>query len=150
MIDRTHHLYIIRAMELDRDVITGKPLTIDVEKCRAILDAVNRTGRKPTVTFNYRYAPIRAKVKELLIAGAIGDVKSVHFEWLLDTNHGADYFRRWHREKRNSGGLMVYKSTDHLPQRGRPAAGPVDRQLRGDGWIRALVRDYAFGPFLNQ
>jgi predicted dehydrogenase len=58
-IDRTHHLYIIRAMELDRDVITGKPLTIDVEKCRAILDAVNRTGRKPTVTFNYRNAPIR-------------------------------------------------------------------------------------------
>jgi predicted dehydrogenase len=57
---------------------------------------------------------LRTKVKELLIAGAIGDVKSVHFEWLLDTNHGADYFRRWHREKRNSGGLMVYQSTDHF------------------------------------
>jgi predicted dehydrogenase len=29
--DCTHHLYIIRAMELDREVITEKPLTIDVE-----------------------------------------------------------------------------------------------------------------------
>ena len=61
-IDRTHHLYIIRALELGRDVITEKPLTIDVEKCGAILDAVERTGRKLTVTFNYRYAPIRARV----------------------------------------------------------------------------------------
>jgi predicted dehydrogenase len=46
--------------------------------------------------------------------GVIGDVKSVHFEWLLNTKHGADYFRRWHRDKRNSGGLMVHKATHHF------------------------------------
>jgi predicted dehydrogenase len=38
----------------------------------------------------------------------------VHFEWLLDTVHGADYFRRWHRQKSNSGGLMVHKSGHHF------------------------------------
>jgi len=113
-IDRFHHQYITRAMDLGCDVIAEKPLTIDIEKCRAILDTVKRTGRRLTVTFNYRYAPIRSKVKELLSQGAIGEVKSVHFEWLLDTNHGADYFRRWHRDKRNSGGLMVHKATHHF------------------------------------
>ncbi|MFA7345255.1 MAG: Gfo/Idh/MocA family oxidoreductase [Terrimicrobiaceae bacterium] len=113
-IDCTHHEYIVRAMDLGCDAITEKPLTTDIEKCREILDAVKRTGRRLTVTFNYRYAPIRSKVKELLSAGAIGEVKSVHFEWLLDTNHGADYFRRWHRDKRNSGGLMVHKATHHF------------------------------------
>lgn len=41
-------------------------------------------------------------------------VLSVHFEWLLDTVHGADYFRRWHRQKGNSGGLMVHKSGHHF------------------------------------
>ena len=46
--------------------------------------------------------------------GTIGDVFSVHFEWLLNTKHGADYFRRWHRDKRNSGGLLVHKSTHHF------------------------------------
>ncbi|HEY6738116.1 MAG TPA: Gfo/Idh/MocA family oxidoreductase, partial [Actinopolymorphaceae bacterium] len=50
----------------------------------------------------------------LLRSGAIGDVLSVHFEWLLDTRHGADYFRRWHRDKRNSGGLMVHKASHHF------------------------------------
>lgn len=57
-IDRTHHKYIIRAMELGCDVVTEKPMTIDEEKCQAILDAAKRTGQNIRVTFNYRYAPI--------------------------------------------------------------------------------------------
>jgi len=113
-IDRTHHHYIIRAMELGCDVITEKPMTVDEEKCQAILDAVKRTGRNLRVTFNYRYAPHNTKMRELIASGAIGDVTSVHFEWLLNTTHGADYFRRWHRDKRNSGGLLVHKSTHHF------------------------------------
>ncbi|KIL38260.1 dehydrogenase [Gordoniibacillus kamchatkensis] len=113
-VDRTHHTYIIRAMELGCDVITEKPMTVDEEKCQAILDAVKRTGRNVRVTFNYRYAPHHTKVRELIEDGVIGQVTAVHFEWLLNTKHGADYFRRWHRDKRNSGGLLVHKSTHHF------------------------------------
>jgi predicted dehydrogenase len=113
-VDRTHHLYIIAALEAGCDVITEKPMTTDPEKCQAILDAVERTGRQVRVTFNYRYAPHNSALRELIAEGAIGTVTSVHFEWLLDTRHGADYFRRWHRDKRNSGGLMVHKSTHHF------------------------------------
>ncbi|NLJ69425.1 MAG: Gfo/Idh/MocA family oxidoreductase [Firmicutes bacterium] len=113
-IDRTHHIYIIKAMEMGCDVITEKPLTVDAEKCQAILDTVKKTGRGLRVTFNYRYAPHNTKIRELIRDGVIGYVTSVHFEWLLDTQHGADYFRRWHRDKRNSGGLLVHKSTHHF------------------------------------
>jgi len=113
-IDRTHHRYIIRAMELGCDVITEKPMTIDAPKCQAILDAIQETGRELRVTFNYRYAPHNTKIRELIMDDTIGDVTSVHFEWLLDVNHGADYFRRWHRDKRNSGGLLVHKATHHF------------------------------------
>lgn len=113
-IDRTHHTYIIRAMELGCDVISEKPMTVDSAKCQAILDAVKRTNRNLRVTFNYRYAPHNTKVRELIMNDTIGDINSVHFEWLLDTRHGADYFRRWHRDKRNSEGLLVHKSTHHF------------------------------------
>ena len=113
-IDSTHHEYIIRAMESGCDVIVEKPLTVDAPRCQAILDAVRATGRDLRITFNARYAPRSAKVKQLIQAGAIGTVLSVHFEWLLDTRHGADYFRRWHREKHHSGGLMVHKATHHF------------------------------------
>lgn len=113
-IDRTHHKYIIRAMELGCDVITEKPMTIDEEKAQEIVDAIHRTGHNLRVTFNYRYAPHNTKIRELIMDGAIGEVFSVHFEWLLNTQHGADYFRRWHRDKRNSGGLLVHKATHHF------------------------------------
>jgi predicted dehydrogenase len=113
-IDRTHHTYIIRAMHAGCDVISEKPMTVDEEKCQEIIDTVKATGKQLRVTFNYRYAPHNTKVRELIMDGTIGDVFSVHFEWLLNTEHGADYFRRWHRDKRNSGGLLVHKSTHHF------------------------------------
>lgn len=113
-VDRTHDYYIIRAMELGCNVITEKPMTIDEKRAQAIIDAQKRTGKEVRVSFNYRYAPHNTKVRELILDGVIGDVFSVHFEWFLNTNHGADYYRRWHRNKENSGGLLVHKSTHHF------------------------------------
>ena len=113
-IDRTHHRYIIKAMEMGCDVISEKPMTMDADKCQAILDCIERTGKKLRVTFNYRYAPHNTKLRELIMNDTIGKVTQVHFEWLLNTSHGADYFRRWHRDKKISGGLLVHKSTHHF------------------------------------
>jgi len=112
--DCHHDEYICRAMELGCDVITEKPMTTDQHKCRRIVDTQKKTQRRCRVTFNYRYSPPRTQVKDLLMSGVIGEVLSVDFHWLLDTHHGADYFRRWHRNKANSGGLMVHKATHHF------------------------------------
>ena len=113
-VDRTHDYYIIKAMEMGCDVITEKPMTIDEEKAQNVIDAQKKWGKNLRVTFNYRYAPHSTKIKELIMNGTIGEVFSIHFEWLLDINHGADYYRRWHRNKFNSGGLLVHKSTHHF------------------------------------
>jgi predicted dehydrogenase len=113
-VDRTHDHYIVEALEAGCDVVTEKPMTTDAGRARRILDAQRRTGREVRVAFNYRYNPVHAAVRETIAAGEIGEVGSVHFEWLLDLRHGADYFRRWHREKANSGGLMVHKATHHF------------------------------------
>lgn len=113
-VDSTHHHYITRAMELGCDVITEKPMTTDLEKMQAIFDAIERTGRSLRVTFNYRYAPAYSQFRRLVIDGLVGQPLAVDFSWLLDTSHGADYFRRWHREKQNSGGLLVHKATHHF------------------------------------
>lgn len=112
--DRYHHEYIIRALDAGCAVITEKPMTIDDEQCRAVLAAEQRAGRPITVTFNYRFMPYVTRVKELLRKGAIGRPLNVDFEWYLDRRHGADYFRRWHRRKENSGGLLVTKATHHF------------------------------------
>jgi len=113
-VDGTHHEQIVKGLMAGVDIITEKPMTTDETKCQAILDAEAKSGKKVHVTFNYRYSPHRQKIFELINNGAIGKITSVDFHWYLDTSHGADYFRRWHRKRENSGSLLVHKSTHHF------------------------------------
>ncbi|MTE22799.1 Gfo/Idh/MocA family protein [Microbacterium sp. ZXX196] len=112
--DHTHARYVVAALEAGADAVVEKPLTVDEEGIREIAAAAERTGRRVTITFNYRYSPRNSALKQVIAAGEIGEVTSVHFEWVLDTAHGADYFRRWHRQKENSGGLLIHKSSHHF------------------------------------
>lgn len=112
--DDTHDEIIVKAMEAGCDIVTEKPMTTTAEKARRILEAEKRTGRRIDVTFNYRFAPTALRLKQLLDAGAIGTVTSADFHWYLDTQHGADYFRRWHAYAEHSGSLFVHKATHHF------------------------------------
>lgn len=112
--DHTHHEFIIKSLASGIDVISEKPLTTDEQKCREICDAVKKFGGKVRTTFNLRWSPGAGKVREIIAAGVIGRVKHVAFEYFLNTSHGADYFRRWHSQKKYSGGLLVHKSTHHF------------------------------------
>lgn len=113
-IDAWHHHYIARALELGCDVISEKPLTTTLDRLHRIEAALQGSGKSLRVTFNYRFAPAYARFRQLIADGAVGRPLLVDFSWLLDTSHGADYFRRWHREKENSGGLLVHKATHHF------------------------------------
>ena len=59
-------------------VVTEKPMTTDVDKCRRINQAVKRTGGQLTVTFNYRYNPVHEAVKRLIASGEIGNGMYIH------------------------------------------------------------------------
>jgi predicted dehydrogenase len=112
--DATHHQYVTASLLAGRDVVVEKPLTTTLEGARAIAQTAASSVGHVIVTFNYRYSPRNSRLRQLIASGAIGTVTSVHFEWMLDTVHGADYFRRWHRDKSVSGGLLVHKSSHHF------------------------------------
>ncbi len=115
-VDATHFRYIIRAMELGYDVITEKPLGTDEEQCQSILDAEKRLGRKVTMGFNARHLVWAKKIKQLALDKTLGDVISVHYHKYLSTDHGASYFRRWHRLRENSGSLLLSEACHNFDQ----------------------------------
>ena len=115
-VDATHDLFIVRALEAGCDVITEKPMTTTAAKVRAILEAERRTGRMVRVTFNARYGAASEALYKQLRQGVVGTLISAEYTEYLNTDHGADYFRRWHRRKDNSGGLLVHKATHHFDQ----------------------------------
>lgn len=112
--DCDHDYYTIKALYAGCDVISEKPLTTTFEKCLAIKKAQEETKKNITVTFNLRFHPFFKQVKEIISTGVLGEIYSVNYEWMLDTEHGADYFRRWHRQRENSGSLLIHKSTHHF------------------------------------
>jgi len=113
-IDRFHHEYIIKAINKGCDVVCEKPITIDDEKCRAILSASGLARQNIRITFNVRRAPLSTMVKKMITEGKIGEVKHIHYEAIGGILHGGRYFGRWHGNKENSGGLVVHKSTHHF------------------------------------
>ncbi|MFC1653211.1 Gfo/Idh/MocA family protein, partial [Planctomycetota bacterium] len=112
--DSTHHEFVIKGLEMGCDVLTEKPMTTDEDKCQAILDAERKSHKKVIVGFNYRWSPYMTHVKKRLMEGAIGKVVSVDFHWMLNTSHGASYFRRWHGLRQCGGTLWVHKVTHHF------------------------------------
>lgn len=112
--DHTHDDMIELAFSHDMDAICEKPLATSVAKVRRIFDLERQYGRQVRVTFNVRYASFAQQLKSLLMETDIGTIRSVHLEWNLDKTHGAEYFRRWHRNASCSGGLLVHKATHHF------------------------------------
>ncbi|MDF2669987.1 MAG: oxidoreductase domain protein [Paenibacillus sp.] len=137
--DNIHHEYIIRALEAGCDAISEKPMTTDAEKCKAILEAEKRTGRRVFVTFNCRYMPYVVQIKQLLDEGVIGRILNVDLQWSLDTIHGGEYFRRWHSNMETSGGLLVCKSTHHFDMVNWWLGDEPER-------VHAFGGTYFFGP----
>ena len=108
-IDRTHHLYIIAALEAGCDVITEKPMTTDPEKCQAILDAVERTGKSVRVTFGDHafFIPLNSAGMKVKAQGVFKTktLSKEHVEHLINDD-GAKF------DNRNPDGTVTEVSFD--------------------------------------
>ncbi len=114
--DCTHAGYLIAALQADKHAISEKPLCTTAEQCRQILAAAAKSKGTCLVTHNARYGAATVAIRSILRSGRIGQPMFVQFDETLDRCHGADYFRRWHRRKANSGGLLIHKASHHFDQ----------------------------------
>jgi predicted dehydrogenase len=109
--DCTHADYVIRALRAGKRVYVEKPLCTTAAQCRAILAAARETGGKCLTTHNMRYDYACMSIRTIIEQGRAGKIQFIQFEENLDRSHGADYFRRWHRNRANTGGLQIHKSS---------------------------------------
>jgi len=114
-VDCFHAGYVIRALDRKIAVVSEKPLCINMEQCREILEAHHRNPEVFAVTsHNSRYRPVARKVRAVVDSGAIGRVISVEYRETLDRVHGKSYFRRWNSHREHSNGLELHKSCHHF------------------------------------
>lgn len=112
--DRLHPEFVERGFAAGLDVITEKPMAMNREGIERIRAAELKYGKEVIVTFNLRFQPYSAAIKELLMTNPIGRITNVNAEWFIDRTHGNEFFHRWHSDMKNSGGLLVHKATHHF------------------------------------
>jgi predicted dehydrogenase len=79
--DWLHYGPCMEALKMGYDVLLEKPISPSEQECREILAMAKKTGRIVGVCHVLRYAPYFVKLRELVQAGAIGEVISFqHFE----------------------------------------------------------------------
>jgi predicted dehydrogenase len=75
---RQHAPMALAALEAGAHVLCEKPTAMDAAEARAMLDRAVSLGRVHMIDHELRFNPNRRKVRDLLAAGAIGQVRHVN------------------------------------------------------------------------
>ncbi len=75
--DRPHVPHAIPALEKGYDILMEKPISPDLQQCRALLETAHRTGRKVVVCHVLRYSPFYRRIKAVLDGGVLGELQAI-------------------------------------------------------------------------
>lgn len=79
--DHQHAVHAIEAVEAGCDAYVEKPLANTMEDARAVLDAVNRTGKIVQIGTQRRSSNKYIRANEYLRSGKFGDIVMVEMSW---------------------------------------------------------------------
>lgn len=107
--DAEHAACAITTMNHGVNVLIDKPLATSAKDCRAIIDAMHKSGKIAMMGFNLRHHPVLKKVKQLIDDGVLGKIFLMENREFYDG--GRTYMSRWNGKKSYSGGLWNHKGS---------------------------------------
>ena len=100
------HLDLCRAaFAAGKHVLVDKPFATNVEEARALAAAAGEANLTAMVNYEFRYAPLRVQVEQLLHDGAIGEVRHAAID-VHTTNPLLQMDRPWRLDPAHGGGLL--------------------------------------------
>lgn len=102
-----HYRMVKQAIERGLPVICEKPFTMNRHESGKLLELAEKSQAKVVIDFEWRYLPVRQKIKELIANDAIGQI--LHFEYHISSPQYARLEttpRGWMGEKRKFGGML--------------------------------------------
>ncbi|MBO4207194.1 Gfo/Idh/MocA family protein [Micromonospora echinofusca] len=107
--DREHAEPVARLAALGYHVLLEKPMAPDEADCEAVVEVAGRTGVLLAVCHVLRYTPYTDTVRDLLAAGAVGEIVGVeHLEPVGWWHFAHSYVRgNWRRADESSSSLLA-------------------------------------------
>lgn len=110
-----------RALEAGKHTLTEKPLAISLDEVDKLMALAAEQRLALGVFFEMRYAPAHDLAKQLVQAGAIGNIIGVQIQTLIDktlmywrSGYAGRSLNPWRGIKGQAGGGVVLMNTSHL------------------------------------
>jgi predicted dehydrogenase len=139
--DATHARIAVDLLRAGVAVYLEKPLATTLQDADDVLRVAAETGTPLYVGHNMRHAGVVRGLRAVLERGEIGEVKAIwcrHF-----VGHGGDfYFKDWHADRRQVGGLLLQKASHDIDVIHHLAGGSTRRVVgMGDLMVYGGITD---------
>lgn len=111
----SHLQYALQAIEAGKNVYLEKPMVLNSEEAKVLLEAVNTSDVKVTIAHYRRKMPVFVKVKELLESNAIGKISlaTIDIKQSSNANLIAKTETNWRLNPEISGGGYFHDIAPH-------------------------------------
>ena len=110
-----HHTMAIAALEARKHVLCEKPMARNLAENRDMVKLAETAGVVAMINHEFRYLPVRARVKELIEEGYIGEPQAasmiVYRSSLADPNERPF---GWLMEQDKAGGMLLASGSHHI------------------------------------
>jgi predicted dehydrogenase len=106
-VGETHAAFTLACIEAGKPVLCEKPLGIDANESRAMLEAAEEAQVAHACGFNYRYVPAVALAHELIASGRLGALRHYRAVYLQD-------YQLLAQQPRTSGGAGAVLDYSHI------------------------------------
>jgi len=104
--DDTHEPYGIMLLEAGKHLLLEKPVALSVEAAGRLAAAARANDRRISVGYEMRVNPAVLKIRELMGAGAVGEVRAFSL-YQYRKPFRRDKWQKWIQKRERSGGLLV-------------------------------------------
>ena len=111
-----HREIALAALDAGKHVLCEKAFAMDQGQAREMWQKAEQTGLTAMVSHQFRFAPARAYVKELLQQGYVGDVRSVHTTLFMGPTRSPSGPRpmNWGSQASQGGGFLMALGSHYI------------------------------------
>lgn len=108
------HIHVETSLPLLKagyDILLEKPFCVNETEARKLVDAAEKYGRKVMVCFVLRYAPFYRKIKDLILAGEIGEIINIQTNEYVSYHHmSTSHVRgKWNNSDKCHSSMLLAK-----------------------------------------
>jgi myo-inositol 2-dehydrogenase/D-chiro-inositol 1-dehydrogenase/scyllo-inositol 2-dehydrogenase (NAD+) len=96
--DSTHADYCVAVLEAGKHLLCEKPLADDEANCARAVEAWKHSGKVGAVQHQFRFEPWFHRAAELVRAGAVGRVVSIHGDYIHNLRDRSRLYHPWRFE----------------------------------------------------